>query len=216
MKTLLPPLFISLFVGACAMPTIRALPTEPEKPTPAVSEQQPGWASQPHSEPQLYARDGSIVGEQEPGTIATSPNAGQTAAVGEGSRWTLLEQYQEAVEEREELEIEVQGLNAALDRGEEQELELLTELDQLRELMARYESRIEQLEGETVELAARLTTAQIRRLQAEKLLLESKLLDKSLQATMTDPTDTSDAVESGSPVPPTNPRRTPPDSEGRP
>jgi hypothetical protein len=207
MKTFLTTLFLSLFAGACSLPTIRALPADPQASNPTVAAEAPGWSSgpraEPRTQPQLFARDGSIVGAQEPGTIATTPNTGRTASEGEGSRWTLLEQYQNAVQAREEFELEVQGLSAALDQAESREAQLNSDLEKARAQIAQYEGRVENLEGENVDLAARLTTAQIRRLQAEKLLLEAKLDWRRIQETMTPPSDSTPATEPAPGSPPT-------------
>jgi len=206
MKTHIPALFVALLVGACAMPTMKALPapteTLPVETMPAAGPQNDGWAAEPRPEPKLYARDGSVVGAQPAGTVAVTPNTGQSVAApgGEGSRWTLLEQYQSAVKAKEELEVEVQGLTAALDQSEARELELTAELEQLRELASRNEAQIETLKAESVELASRLTTAQIRRLQSEKLLLEAKLDWRKVQAVINQP-ETPPSVTEPTPEP---------------
>lgn len=202
MKTFIPALFVALLAGACAMPTMKALPapteTLPVETMPAAGPQNEGWAAQPRPEPKLYARDGSVVGAQPAGTVAVTPNTGQSVAApgGEGSRWTLLEQYQSAVKAKEEMEVEVQGLTAALDQSEARELQLATEVEQLRELAAQNEARIAALQTESVELASRLTTAQIRRLQSEKLLLEAKLDWRRVQAVINQPETPQSVIES--------------------
>jgi hypothetical protein len=204
MKPTIPGLLLTLLTGACAMPSMKALPAHPESTSstriaPVTTPQNGNWASGSSQEPKLYARDGSLVGAQPAGTVAVTPNVGQSSSE-DGSRWTLLEQYQSAIEEKEGLEIEVQGLTAALDDAEQNELAMATELEQLRQYAAQCEEKIKTLEAEGVELASRLTTAQIRRLQSEKLLLEAKLDWKRVQAVINQP-GTSGSVTGSTPGP---------------
>lgn len=201
MKSLVPSLLLVTLTGACAAPTLRSLPAPTEEPPvetmPVAESRNPGWASEPRPEPKLYARDGSVVTAQPAGTVTVTPNAGQSVADPGGidTHWTILEQYQSAINAKEQLEVENQGLTAALDQSEARELELATEVEQLRELVARNGAEIEKLKGESIELASRLTTAQIRRLQAEKLLLEAKLDWKKIQAVINQPDASKTAIE---------------------
>ena len=92
-----------------------------------------------------------------------------------GSRLVLLDLYQIAVDERDELTLEVGALNDRIDHERQRYVELQR---RLHELEATHEAtRLEQrgLAEQNLELAGRLTMAQIRRLEAEKLLLESTL-----------------------------------------
>lgn len=125
---------------------------------------------------------------------------------GEGSRSRLLEMHQDLAKERDKLaaslsasEADRAGLADALDRIGTERATALRELSAARE-------RIEKLEAQNLELAQRLVTAQIRRLEAEKLLLVSRLSvlpdasSKSEGATTasaaaTDETGTSDAAK---------------------
>lgn len=125
---------------------------------------------------------------------------------GEGSRSRLLEMHQDLAKERDKLaaslsasEADRAGLADALDRIGTERATALRELSAARE-------RIEKLEAQNLELAQRLVTAQIRRLEAEKLLLVSRLSvlpdasSKSEGATTasaaaTDETRTSDAAK---------------------
>ncbi|MEM7518358.1 MAG: hypothetical protein AAF368_15730 [Planctomycetota bacterium] len=126
--------------------------------------------------PQLYGRDGTPVAKQTGGTITTDDRPVRDLQSADGnSRMYILELYQEAVNEKEALALEVQGLSAALDQAQAQ----LSEAGMLEQERGAYlvklEEKIGVLEGQNVELAERLTTAQIRRLEAEKLLLEAKI-----------------------------------------
>jgi hypothetical protein len=128
----------------------------------------------PSPESQLYARDGRAVDPN-----ATEPPLQKAATRelqgGESSRSTILEWYQAALEERDRLQRENASLLADLAQAR-------ASLRAAQSEIASLTQRTVQLEGEklaeaelNLELAGRLTTAQIRRLQAEKLLLETKL-----------------------------------------
>ncbi len=182
MKTLPTTLLLGSCLGlgltGCALPAVKALPADPEpvrvtKPTTGTP--MPVEQVLTRTEPRLYARDGSVVGEQKAGTVAIAEEAGRSAASQEGSRWTLLEQYQATLDENEGLQMELTALTQALEQSQAREQAIALELEASRSELTQLGARIEKLEGHNVELASRLTTAQIRRLQSEKLLLEAKL-----------------------------------------
>jgi chromosome segregation ATPase len=93
----------------------------------------------------------------------------------ETGRMYILELYQQAIDERDALEQDVADLTAALrdtqDRLETRDTELAAGTARAADL----DARMEGLLAENQDLAARLATAQIRRLEAEQALLESKL-----------------------------------------
>jgi len=176
-------------LGACALPAVTAMPGDP--PSAQVtqlnssSSQAPAWAQKPRTEPLLYARDGSVVGAQKPGTLAVDSTAGQSSVADEGSsRWTLLEQYQATIEKNEGLEQELKSLHQALEADQVREAGLTERLAGLTKELSELRTKIETLEGQNIELASRLTTAQIRRLQSEKLLLQAKLDWKRVETTI--------------------------------
>lgn len=162
---------------SCMMPGQMALPTE-ARPTDMGASRRTMAANQPSSsigEPLLYARDGSVVTQQAPGTLAVSQNTGRHSESGPGTHWTLLEQYQTVTLRNEDLEIELRGLTRELEIADEENIQATQAIEGLKVDKAKLAERIGVLEGHNVELASRLTTAQIRRLQSEKLLLEAKL-----------------------------------------
>ncbi|MEM9382771.1 MAG: hypothetical protein AAGB93_22650 [Planctomycetota bacterium] len=140
-----------------------------------------GWSPEraPESDPVLRGWDGSPVGASTDGTVtATSKpiNGGvDVDGPGGGSRSMLLDLYTEAVEEREELTRANGDLQAALEISEER----ANELDErLRLLQGRFDELgmvKQQVEQQSFDLAARLATAQIARLEAERALLEATL-----------------------------------------
>lgn len=146
--------------------------------------------------PTLYGRDGSPVSVQRGGTIEPGREPSHSLDSGDGSRMYILELYQQAIDEKEALEIEVRALGAALDKANdaiEQEAMRVAELQKFSEGL---QADVSRLESEGMELAERLTTAQIRRLEAEKLLLEAKIEWSRLQKMMQDRAAASEANSS--------------------
>ena len=130
----------------------------------------------PAAPAQLYARDGSVVnpapnGAQEAGV------ADRELAPSEGGRMYILELYQKAIDDRDALELEVRSAQSELERARASVAKAQAEQQAAAERVVALEAENQRLLAENVELAARLTTAQIRRLQAEKLLLENRLAE---------------------------------------
>ena len=93
----------------------------------------------------------------------------------ESGRLYVLELYQQVLDQRDALDLEVSSLLTELE-GSRARVDLL-EGDQgtRQQHVAELERENGELRDENRDLAGRLTTAQIRRLEAEKILLESKL-----------------------------------------
>ena len=140
--------------------------------TPAIQQTQPPRSAAPV----LYARDGTPVSAagsvaQEPvGPLSTRDLAGS-----QGGRMYILELYQNVIEERDGLALEVSALQAELEATRAALIEADGEIGELQATVASMQAEQQSMLEENLELAARLTTAQIRRLQAEKLLLEVRL-----------------------------------------
>jgi outer membrane murein-binding lipoprotein Lpp len=157
MKSL--PLFLSLLVASCVS----------RAPKQEVSAQ-----AQPVGTPVLYGRDGAPVWTSEAG--GTQIRKGPTGeAIADGSRVYLLELYQQVIDEKERLGIEVKSLTASLERLQADLKSNTEKLEQSSAENARLQGELERSRLENLELAGRLVTAQIRRLEAEKLLLEYKI-----------------------------------------
>ena len=120
----------------------------------------------------LYARDGSVVGD---GAQQDSGTAPRELAPSEGGRMYILELYQKAIDQRDALESELGDMRAELDLAREAFGKSDNDLLAAEAKIAQITGENRRLLDENVELAARLTTAQIRRLQVEKLLLETRL-----------------------------------------
>jgi DNA repair exonuclease SbcCD ATPase subunit len=95
----------------------------------------------------------------------------------EDGRTYLLELYQRAIEERDALASDARALTAELERARATLAERDRTQAELMRRIAELESERERRAAESFELAARLTTAQIRRLQVEKALLEARLAE---------------------------------------
>lgn len=125
-------------------------------------------------EPVLYARDGSIV--PIAGVARPDPAAPIHGAEPRGeSRMQMLDLYQRVVGEKDAMAKELRELDRIV-------AETRTAREALERDSAEQRARITALQEELAkadqdrnDLAARLTTAQIRRLEAEKLLLETRL-----------------------------------------
>lgn len=143
--------------------------------------------------PTLYGRDGSPVATQRGGTVEPGRQPSHSLDSSDGSRMYILELYQQAIDEKEALEIEVGALGAALDKSNDAIEQGALRIVELQKLSEGLRTDVSRLEGEGVELAERLTTAQIRRLEAEKLLLEAKIEWSRLQKMMQDRAAASEA-----------------------
>ncbi len=139
--------------------------------------------------PVLYARDGTVVVPAEGAPLAAAAVPQEHAAPArrelgshDGGRMYLLELYQQVIDERDGLVQEVASLNADLQQARAALSESQSRAAALEQRAQELEARTQALEAESLELAGRLTTAQIRRLQAEKLLLESRIAERRAAA----------------------------------
>ncbi len=156
------------------------------------------WGGEPSSRTRLYARDGSPVPDQAGGSVTTAEGVAQHGPDAEdGSRPYLLELYQSAVDQKEKLELEVTALHRQIEDAGQQLSAQEVENDALALRVRALETEAAGREGENLELAARLATAQIRRLEAEKLLLETTLDWTRFQAQQVPTSGEESAVESG-------------------
>lgn len=159
-----------LLSAACVMTPQGALSPEVMSATPTVT------MSEVTTEPILYARDGTPI--HASGPFAVEPGEdGPAHGVqrGEQSRMYLLELYQEAVDAKEALELEVRSMTVDLQLAREEVMAAQTELEQARARIGQLEGEVGAQRNELRELAERLITAQIRRLESDKLLLEAKI-----------------------------------------
>jgi hypothetical protein len=124
--------------------------------------------------PVLYARDGSVVqGNGAAGATRNGPAAERLPQ--EGSRTFMLELYQKAIDEKDALALEIRNLEATLEKSRSELAAALKEKDELQKKHDALEAERARLQEESFDLSGRLVTAQIRRLESEKILLESKI-----------------------------------------
>src|SRR5204863_2848671 len=125
----------------------------------------------------LYARDGTALNSNASAnaqTPATEP-ATRELQPSETGRMYILELYQKAIDERDGLRREMTTLAADLELARGQLTQGQKQQADLQARVAQLEADNKQRVDENVDLAARLVTAQIRRLQVEKILLEQRL-----------------------------------------
>jgi hypothetical protein len=149
----------------------------------APSEDPNGWSTgAADTGSALYGWDGAPVG----GGPVSGPTPGAVQVqegglshglegAGGGSRLVLLELYSAAVEEREQLALEVDAQNSALEQAERRFAEVQARMAELQNAYDTLSAAKSAVEEERRALAARLTTAQIRRLEAEKAYLEAAI-----------------------------------------
>lgn len=168
--------WLAFGLSACA--GLRLPDSAPMEPEEGASAENAVYTT---GESKLYARDGSIIGVNDRSSSATQ-GPQRELAPSEGGRMYILELYQKAIDERDALSGELRALQADLE---------LAKSDNVKRdaALAERSARIEQLTAENkrlldenIELAARLTTAQIRRLQVEKILLETRIAELSSAA----------------------------------
>lgn len=159
---------LCLLLASCSLASCQLFPgTWVSSPQAAPTPQKTAPVA---AEPVLYARDGSVM---TPGAGAAGAAVPRRDVQGsEGSRAKILELYQRVVEERDRLQI------ALAERDVEAETlhkQLSVESSRAKDFETRLktaEQSSNDLSTQNLELAGRLTTAQIRRLEAEKKWLE--------------------------------------------
>jgi predicted nuclease with TOPRIM domain len=182
------PLLLTLgLCAACNASQYAVMNPFAEEPVPTsiAPQQDPnGWGTAvPSTGETLYGWDGAPIGNPvqsaEPGRVQVTERGLSHALDGPdlsgGSRLVLLELYQQTVEEREEFALRVEAQDAALEEADRRYQDLERHFVELQGGYEALRSEKAQVEQECRELGARLTTAQIRRLQAEKAWLESAI-----------------------------------------
>ena len=176
MNSLLRTLPAFALFAACSLP-----PVEEDATTEAVSttthevivEPEPWAPATPAWEQRSFE---GVIEPASPGEVTWSSwPTHESDAESQGSRMFLLERYQEVVDERDSLAREVMGLNATIDTLSAKITALETDLGQANGTAAARQTEISRLKGENTDLAERLTTAQIARLEAERILLEESI-----------------------------------------
>ena len=130
-------------------------------------------------EPVLYARDGRPVEAGDPGDGdgEQQPLSARELAGNQGGRMYILELYQNVIEERDQLSLEVEALAGEIERARAALAAADQRIAELEAALGAANAENQRQRAENVDLAGRLATAQIRRLQAEKILLELRLAE---------------------------------------
>jgi len=172
--------------------------SDPEQTDPmGESAETKGAANAP--EP-LYAWDGGVV-EGAPRGRVTAQDAPRGLETPPSGRMHIIELYQQVLEERDALAHENQELRRHL---EETSIALDAKTKAADELTARVAALEEArtaLMNDNQTIAARLVQAQIRRLEAEKLLLESRIEAERAKAEETARAAAAAQAKSGKPKP---------------
>ena len=166
---------IALF-AACSLPqveedaTYEAVSTESQN---VVIEPEPWAPASPAWETRSFE---GVVEPAKPGEVTWSSwPAHESDAEPQGSRMFLLERYQGVVDERDGMAREIMGLNAMIDAMSGQIAALEVDLSASNTTSESRRGEMERLMAENTALAERLTTAQIARLEAERILLEQSI-----------------------------------------
>jgi len=176
MNSLQRTLPVIALCAACSLPpveeeaTSEAIMTENQG---VVVEPEPWAPSTPAWETRSYE---GVVEPANPGEVTWSNwPTHESDAEPQGSRMFLLERYQEVVDERDGMAREIMGLNAMIDGMSGQIAALEVDLGAANTTCADRQGEITRLMVENTALAERLTTAQIARLEAERILLEESI-----------------------------------------
>lgn len=159
---------LCVLTAACAASRVDQS-TTPTNPGTVVS------ATTPTIEGVLYARDGTPVTSASKGAARVEPEPKRDLGESEGGRASLLELYTKSVADKNALAEEVVALKAALELEHKSVQIGVDERAVLRGEMTKLIRERDALQAETMDLAARLTTAQIARLEAQKTLLEMQI-----------------------------------------
>ncbi|MEE2939466.1 MAG: hypothetical protein VX460_03675 [Planctomycetota bacterium] len=177
--------------GACAnVPTLESIKYGYSPPRAVAAQEEPtpddyndmaaGWAPQTwpdEQRPTEYGFDGSPVGASRPGQVTEmrrSINDGVDKAP-QGTRNLLLDLYAENQKEVERLSTANEDLSIALELAETRAADFEQQLNDLQAQFDQLGADKQAADQKNFDLAARLATAQIARLEAERALLESMI-----------------------------------------
>ncbi|MEC7232824.1 MAG: hypothetical protein VX015_09030 [Planctomycetota bacterium] len=181
----------ALTLGACAtIPTLESIKYGYSSPRAVAVQEEPipddyndmaaGWAPQTRPEeqrPTEYGFDGSPVGASVPGQVTEMKrpiNDGVDQAP-QGTRNLLLDLYAENQKEVERLTTANEDLSIALELAETRAADFEQQLKDLQVQFDRLGADKQAADQKSFDLAARLATAQIARLEAERALLEGMI-----------------------------------------
>lgn len=164
-----------------------------EEPIPdEINNQAAGWAPQVSPEqqqPTEYGFDGSPVGASVPGVVTETkrPINDGVAETPPGTRSLLLDLYTENQKEVERLTVANDDLRIALEMAETRAADFEQQLKALQAQFDQLGAEKQAADQKSFDLAARLATAQIARLEAERALLQGMLEWRRMVAANNDP-----------------------------
>ncbi|MDZ4772269.1 MAG: hypothetical protein SGI72_03950 [Planctomycetota bacterium] len=164
--------FVATFAcAACSVTRVDPTPLTPESITTSTT----NASATPSIEGVLYARDGTPVTSTSKGAARIEPEPKRDLGDSEGGRASLLELYTKSVADKSALAEEVVALKATLEVERKAVMAGIEERGVLRGELSKLLRERDTLLAETMDLAARLTSAQIARLEAQKTLLEIQI-----------------------------------------
>jgi len=134
-----------------------------------------GLQSASSDEKPLLAWDGDVVDGPQVGKVVERADPARGLDPAPGGRTYLLQLYQQVLDERDSLEDEVHALRKALSEAQARLDSTAKDTAKLSKRVDALAADVSRLSAENDDLAARLATAQIRRLEAEKMLLEARI-----------------------------------------
>jgi hypothetical protein len=156
-------------------PSARSAPPTDKRAQALAAEEQPVAGEAAPGEVPLYAWDGGVVDGAPQGRVTAQDGTPRGLETPPAGRMHIIELYQAVLDERDSLATEVERLRKDL---QDTQLALEAKTRATEELSARVaalEASYKELSEDNQSIAARLVQAQIRRLEAEKMLLETKL-----------------------------------------
>lgn len=184
-------LVAAVSLGACAnVPTLESIKYGYSPPKPVAVQEEPiqddyndmaaGWAPEARPEeqrPTEYGFDGTPVGSSLAGQVTSTKrpiNDGVDQAP-QGTRNLLLDLYAENQKEVERLTTANEDLSIALEMAETRAADFEQQLKDLQAQFDQLGAEKQAADQKSFDLAARLATAQIARLEAERALLEGMI-----------------------------------------
>lgn len=134
-----------------------------------------GLEPAPPGEEPLLAWDGDVVDGPQRGQVVERQDPSRGLEPEPGGRTYLLQLYQDLLDERDHLTDEVRALRKALGEAQSRIDDTSQSTTGLAARLDALEDEVGFLRTENEDLAGRLATAQIRRLEAEKMLLEARI-----------------------------------------
>ena len=176
MKSLQRILPVIALFAACSLPPVEEDATSEAVTTTSqdVTVEPEPWApTTPAWEQRSFE---GVIEPENPGEVTWSSwPTHESDAEPQGSRMFLLERYQEVVDGRDSMAREIMGLNAMIDTMSGKITALEVDLGAANTTCSMRQTEITRLKAENTGLAERLTTAQIARLEAERILLEESI-----------------------------------------